>query len=69
MEVRVEKKNSNKKKWSKVNSQKRSTVVECWLTQGKKADEKHSSSYRQNDELVQSWGPVHSGYQSRPRTQ
>ncbi len=32
MEVRVEKKNGNEKKWSKVSNQKRLTVVECWLT-------------------------------------
>jgi hypothetical protein len=32
MEVRVEKKLAMKKKWSKVSSQKRLTVVECWLT-------------------------------------
>jgi len=62
-------KNRNKKKWSKVSNQKRLTVVKCWFTKGKKADEKHSPSHRQNDQLVQSWGLVHSGYQSRPGTQ
>jgi hypothetical protein len=32
MEVRVEKKLTMKKKWSKVSSKKGLTVVECWLT-------------------------------------
>jgi hypothetical protein len=32
MEVRVEKELAAKQKWSKVSSQKRLTVVECWLT-------------------------------------
>ncbi len=37
------------------------TRVECWLMQGKNANEKHSPSYGQNDQLVQSWGLVHFG--------
>jgi hypothetical protein len=32
-----------KKKWSKVNSQKRLTVVEYWLMQGKEANEKETN--------------------------
>ncbi len=63
MEVRVGKElAAGKNKWPKVSSQKRLTVVECWLKQGKEADEKHSLlSYGQKGQLVQSWGPVHSG--------
>jgi hypothetical protein len=31
------------KKWSKVSSQKRLTVVECWLTYGKEVNEKEAN--------------------------
>jgi len=40
------------------------TVVECWLREGKKADAKHSPSYGQNGQLVQSWGLVHRGQEN-----
>jgi hypothetical protein len=43
MEVRVEKKLATKENWSKVSNQKRLNVVECWLTQGKGANEKEAS--------------------------
>jgi hypothetical protein len=56
MEVRVGKELATKKQWSKVNNQNRVTVIERWLTEGEEADEKHSPSYGQNGQLVQSRG-------------
>ncbi len=55
--------------WEKIGPKKRVkgqqakelTVVECWLMQGEEADEKHSPSYEQNGQLVQSRRLVHSG--------
>jgi hypothetical protein len=43
MEVRFGKKMATKKKWSKVRSQKKLTVVECWLTYSKEANEKEAN--------------------------
>ncbi len=41
------------KKKVKGQQAKNLTVVECWLKQGEKADEKHSPSCGQNGQLVQ----------------
>ncbi len=40
---------------------KKLTGVECFLMQGKEANEKHNPSYGQNCQLMQSWDLVHSG--------
>jgi uncharacterized protein YaeQ len=43
------------KKRSKLSSQKKVTVVQCWLTQGQGPDEKFNLSCGQNDQLVHLW--------------
>jgi hypothetical protein len=56
MKVRVEKKLTTKqKKWSKVNSQKGLTVIKCWLTQGKEANEKEANHPADSTDRMVNW--------------
>jgi len=52
MEVGVGKENGPKTRSNVKHPKKRLTVVQRWLTQGEKSDEKCNPSYGQNGELV-----------------